>query len=300
MDLPLIPPELEKWDISILDNLIKIRDIERETFEFKGVDFKQLYTHLCAFANYPISGFIVLGVKEDKPEFKKVGFDFDKEDWVRNEINNQMANVEPIPKIGVKPLHDEDNGRLFPVLKIEGEVNRPYFVKGSGQCYVRIGASTHPASRTTVLYLLSNIIAKRTDVERLRSAAGFLKEALTYTCENIKDIKPTDIDAKILPIDLTYLRNAALSTEWFLAQNDLLGGHIGINSYSGGLHSFLHNIERINLLIDTYNIHQLVEGKQKIKYNMQFWEPGHNKYNQAVGFLDKVIIKCNSFLSKFQ
>jgi hypothetical protein len=88
-----------------------------------------------------------------------------------------------------------ENNLLFPVLEIKGEeVDRPYFVKGS---------STSPASRTTVLNLFSNMIAKRTDVERLRSAAGFLKEALTFTCNSIRAIEPTNLDENTLPTNLT-------------------------------------------------------------------------------------------------
>jgi predicted HTH transcriptional regulator len=107
MSSPLIPTDLEKWDIPTLDSLIKLRDIERETFDFKGVDFKKLYEHFCAFANYPVSGIIVLGIDEVKPgdvvtKFEKVGYDSDRGDWIRNEINNQMANVDPMPKVTIK------------------------------------------------------------------------------------------------------------------------------------------------------------------------------------------------------
>jgi hypothetical protein len=304
MVLPIIPAKLEDWDMPTLNNLIMLRDIERETFDFKGPDFKKLHEHLCAFANYPVSGFIVIGIEEIKPAgvaigFKKIGFEYNKEDWVRNEINNQMANVEPVPKVDINALHDYSSGRLFPVLKIEGEeVHRPYFVKGKGQCYVRIGASTTPASRTTVLSLFSNMNAKRTDIERLSSAAGFLKEALTYTCKNIRDIRPANIDARILGVDLTYVKNAALSTEWFLTRNNLLGGHHSINSFTGGFYSFIHDIEKLNSLIDTYNTSQSEEGKQKMKDSMQFWKPEHDEYNKAVGFLNNVIISCNDFISK--
>jgi len=88
-------------------------------------------------------------------------------------------------------------------------------------------------------------------------------------------------------------------------QNDSLhkmicwGGHTNIDSFTGGFHSFLQDIEQLNLLINTYNIHQFVEDKQKIKDNMQFWEPEHQEYNQVVGFLNKIIIKCNDFPLEF-
>ena len=110
---------------------------------------------------------------------------------------------DPIPNVDIKFLYDVN--QLYPVLKIEGEdIHRPYFVKGSGQCFVRIGASISPASRITVLNLFTNIVAKRTDVERLRSsAARFSERKLTFTCKNIRDINPVNVDTKILAADLT-------------------------------------------------------------------------------------------------
>lgn len=81
-------------------------------------------------------------------------------------------------------------------------------------------------------------------------------------------------------------------------QNSLLGGHTTIDSFTGGFYSFLHDIERLNLLINTYNINQFVEGKQKIKNTIRFWEPECDDYNQAAGFLNRAIINCNDFLSK--
>jgi hypothetical protein len=286
-----------------LDNLVKLRGIESETFDFKGPEFKNLHEHLCAFANYSSGGYIVLGIEQEKGQsrhligFKKVGFDNNKEDWIRNEVNNQMTSVEPTPIVNINFLHD--NNQIYPILKIVGEeAERPYFVKTSGKCFIRVGASTSPASRTTVLNLFSNLITKRTDIERLRVCAIFLKEELTYTSKRIRDIIPVETDEKILPVDLSYIKNAALSTEWFLLQNDLLGGHIGVDSLKRGFHSFFHEIEQLNLSINTYNTQYDFESKQKMKHSMRYWEPDHDRYKEAIGFLDKVCIKCTDFLMK--
>jgi len=195
---------------------------------------------------------------------------------------------------------------VYPVLKIEGrDIHRPYFVRGSGQCFVRIGSSTTPASRTTVLNLFSNTIAKRTEVQRLRTAAGFLKEALTYTSENIHDIESMDhkeiipevdlSNAKILEVDLSYIRNVSLSSEWFLVQNDLLGGHISIDSFRGGFYSFIHDLERLNLSIRTHN-NQITFGESKDSV-LSLWEPGHAKYKESISFLDKIVSKCDEYLT---
>jgi Putative DNA-binding domain len=305
MSSPLIP-DIENWDIATLNRLIELRDIERETFEFKGVDFKELYKHLCAFANYPTSGIIVLGIEEIKPQkvvirFRKAGFDSNKENWIQNEINNQMALVDPIPKVTVRILQDtNENGRLYPILGIAGkEDQRPYFVKkADSQCFVRIGASTTPASRTTVLHLFSNIIAKRNNVERLRSSAGFFREALMHTSERIKDIDPIDVDEKLLPLDISYMSSAALSAYRFLDENNLLGGHDKNYSFTGGFYLFMQEIQKLNSFINWFNEGNDGHRKHMKEKKLQYWIPTGSDYKSAVGFLGNIIIKCDEFLSK--
>jgi hypothetical protein len=292
------------WDVAKIDSLRKLMNIERETFDFKGAEFKKLYEHFCAFANYPERGIIVLGVDPIKPKeviigYEKAGFDADREDWILNQIDSQMANVNSIPKITHNILRNID-GRLYPVLGIEGEeVHRPYFVKVEGrQCMVRIGSSSMPASRTTVLHLFSNIIAKRNNVERLRSSAGFLREALKHTCEHIRDIDYNDEDEKLLPLDTSYLSSAALSAYRFLDDYDLLGGHNNIDSFTGGFYSFMQDIQRLSTLINWFNSGNYAHRKHMKEKKLQNWEPPHDEYNKAVRFLDKIIIKCDEFLSK--
>jgi predicted HTH transcriptional regulator len=134
--LTLIPGTLDKWDIKSLNQLINLRDIESDTFDFKGPDFKELANHFCAFANHS-TGQMVLGIKEEKRNgylvgFKKVGFDKDREDWVRNEVNNAMANVDPRPAMNIEILRDHDS--IYPVLKIEGRLLRQRCYSGKTPC----------------------------------------------------------------------------------------------------------------------------------------------------------------------
>ena len=152
----MIPDKLEDWNIQIIDCLTSLRDIESETFDFKGADFKELYNHLCAMAN-TLGGTIVLGIDEVKDQqghltkYKKTGFANNKEDNVRNRVNNAMVNVEPIPNVSIRNVSDTNN-KFYTVLKVENEnSNKPDFVKGSGQCYVRIGASSLPVTRTAII-----------------------------------------------------------------------------------------------------------------------------------------------------
>jgi hypothetical protein len=53
MSSPLIPTDPNSWEIAKLDSLLNLTNIERETFDLKRAEFKKLYEHLCAFANYP-------------------------------------------------------------------------------------------------------------------------------------------------------------------------------------------------------------------------------------------------------
>lgn len=120
-----------------------------------------------------------------------------------------------------------------------------------------------------------------------------------YTCKNIKAANSADPDP-ILGVDLTFLKNAAMTSERFLAQNDLLGGHQNIRSLIGGFYSFIHDIERLNLLISTYNLDQGIDRRTMLRKRMDFWEPERQDYSNAIGFLNKIIIKCDQFLSQVQ
>jgi hypothetical protein len=51
--------------------------------------------------------------------YEKAGFDADKGDRILNDLNNQMANVNPIPIVKHNILSDTD-GRLYPVLGDRG------------------------------------------------------------------------------------------------------------------------------------------------------------------------------------
>jgi hypothetical protein len=72
---PEIPMDLDKWDLTVLNNLVKYRGIERDNFDFKSKDIifaKQkndlrLEHHLCAMANI-LTGILCLGVDDPVSE----------------------------------------------------------------------------------------------------------------------------------------------------------------------------------------------------------------------------------------
>jgi predicted HTH transcriptional regulator len=61
----LIPERIEDWDLQTLNKLVTLRDIERESFDFKGPKFQDLSDHICAMAN-TAGGYLVLGIDENK------------------------------------------------------------------------------------------------------------------------------------------------------------------------------------------------------------------------------------------
>ena len=62
-----------------------------------------------------LGGTIVLSIDEVKDQqghlikYKKTGFANNKEDNVRNRVNNAMVNVEPIPKVSIRNVSDTNN-----------------------------------------------------------------------------------------------------------------------------------------------------------------------------------------------
>ena len=298
----MIPETLDKWNIEDLNRLVSLRDIESEQFDFKGPEFKELANHFCAFANYS-TGQMVLGVKEDKRNghlvgFKKVGFNKEREDWVRNEVNNAMANVDPPPEVNIKRDHDS----IYPVLTIVGkDIRKPYGVRGSGQFFIRIGAATVPASRTVVLNLFSNLQEKQNILRRFLICVGMLKESIMFVTESLQKFGVDDI-IKIAPIDLSLIKRAIPYSEWFLVENDLLGGHIETNYIrSGLLYSYLQELEVLNIYINAYNIEFDRARKSKLKTYMvetQYWHPESDKVKEFLRFLKAIEYKVKEFLLK--
>jgi predicted HTH transcriptional regulator len=204
-----IPSNKSDWDIDVLNKLIKLKDIESDTFDFKS-DYKKLSLYLCAFANNSF-GQMVLGIKEFKKGqvlygFKKEGFPENDLNSIQGEINNAMVNVDPAPRVTISTLNG--NRLVYPIIKIEGENSKkPYFQKGTGICFVRIGSSSVPASRTTILNLFSDIMRKIENVEKLKASAEFLNEMIMYTCEKLETENYEDPVSRITPLDLSLIKN---------------------------------------------------------------------------------------------
>ncbi len=204
----IIPNNIEDWELDTINQLIKLRDIESEDFDFKGTDMKNLANHLCAFANTH-GGYLVLGIDEEKNNdvligFKKNGFKKEKEDHTKNEIRNHHVRVEPTPEIETKIIQDDD--RFYVVIKIENnQIKKPYFVSEKG-CFVRIGPSTSMASRNTILNLFSDTSKQIQDLQNLKASILLLKEDFILTIGTFRYVSPAAPN-RVAKLDLTLFRN---------------------------------------------------------------------------------------------
>ena len=181
MNIPVIPERIDGWTLEIIDALVEIRDIESETFDFKKDIPEDFHNDICAMANW-FGGYLVLGIDEihstSDPNviirFNKTGFKGGKEDVIAQQISNHVYNVEPLPKVEYIHIQEKNNNnRFYTVLKITSEDSgKPYFLK-NGMCYVRIGNTTKPATRSVILNLAMNKIVSRDEIIR---HTNYLKE----------------------------------------------------------------------------------------------------------------------------
>lgn len=303
MGTSIIPKKLDDWNIDVLNELIKLRDIESETFDFKGTEIKDLSRHICAMANTK-GGFLVLGIDEDKHNpnsllgFKKIGFDIGRENQINVDIRNQIIQIEPTPEVNTKPLYEDE--KFYVVMNVENNVlKKPFCIKNQGQFYVRVRDSSTPASRSVVLELFTNLNQKLQDIASLRSAALLLKKELISTLNRFRSLAPNK-SSKVPPIDLSHIRNATLSCEAFLSENDLLG-HTTENSLHKGIVTVLHTLETLNVYINGFNIADEVKTRQILQENAcNFGFALHNDLEEVPRVLDLIIQASDNFLAKYK
>jgi Putative DNA-binding domain len=300
---PEIPMELREWDMTVLNNLVKYRDIERDNFDFKSKDLGDLANHVCAMAN-TITGILCLGVDEPASasptaEFRPNGFLRGTEDDIKNSIRNFVVKVDPIPKVTPWPLTDEARDSFYMLLKVEGlEAQRPYTVKDRGQIFVRIGSSTTPASRTTIANLFINLLEKRNSIRKLQVHCRLLRSELIQTAEVIDTVDSNYIG--IIPLlDLQSFKDAVSSAEWFLSEQNLLGQ---VNSNTAtkveGLYTKIHEFNVLNTTIDIFNKEQM---NRPVRYTTfsrvwEKWKTDRNEFKSIIGSLDDIDQRCTKFL----
>lgn len=251
----LFPDNIDDWTLDVINELVKLRDVESEVFDFKDKDINKedkLSMHVCAMANTH-GGFIVLGIKEVKNNnsltgFEKRGFRKGQEDKIKNDITNQQVQVEPIPDMETKTISDGEE--FFVIIHVKNKkINKPYFLKEKG-CYVRVGASSRQASRNTVLSLFSDTNKHIQDLKAFKASVIMVSEAFAHSLHKFKTISSSPPN-RIPQIDLTLLRANIVKCESFLLENGLLGQNP--NDYKMEITNILHTIDTVNTYIDGFS-----------------------------------------------
>ena len=301
MQIPEIPQDPKEWTVDKLNELIKFVGIESNTFDFKK-EPNELEEHICAMANSD-GGFLVLGIiqvlSKDKKrtiKFEKRGFTHGKEDNLKNKITNSVLSIEPVPPVSFELIPEKDGKKFYIVIKIEKRISdKPYFLKSTDQCFVRIHNSKIRANRSIIFNLFSSSIEQKQNLERLKSACAQTKEAFRYAVEDVRNVSETST-MKIPPLELSYLRNASLSCEWFLREKNLWGEHTRQSSYTHGINSALHDLELLNIYIKSYNSAISQEERTSLKYQLSSWSSGSSYQVNTLEMLDKIINSIDEFL----
>jgi len=295
MSVPEPSMDLNKWDLVLLDQLINYPAIEGETFDFKGTNLSGLEIHICAMANTS-GGILALGIEEPAvpgQPFVKSGFDLSRKNSILNDVRNYTYMVEPHPKIETWPIDDPANGRFYLIVKVHKTTDLPYAIKNKGIFYVRVGASSSPASPSTVLNLFSDIKARIRDVDRLKSSCLATRNSFIQISRIIAAVSDGKSN-RIPPLDLSFLKNATIQAEWFLLEKGLLG-EIDENGHRSGMYTHLHSLEQMNSYIDGFNSTNFPTDKGVFRKELMAWAQGHGAYNATIPFLEGVIKQCEKF-----
>ncbi|MCV0411263.1 helix-turn-helix domain-containing protein [Nitrosopumilus sp.] len=303
MKIPKIPSSVENWSIEKIDELIQYVGIESDTFDFKK-EPNQLEEHICAMANTK-GGHLVLGIEQIDSEdgkqivkFEKRGFKHGFEDNIKNQISNSVLLIEPIPDVDIIPVHEKDNKKFYIVIQIQNNFsNKPYFVRSTDQCFVRIHNSKIRANRSIIFNLFGTSIEQRKNLESLRSASSMVEESFRHVISRIYFVSP-ESNMKISLLELSYLRTTAVSCDAFLKERDLWGEHTGQGSYTHGINSLLHDLEFMNTYIKSYNDSHDTDERRDLKGQLSSYSLGSTFETQTLEMFDKIICSVDVFLSK--
>jgi hypothetical protein len=123
------------------------------------------------------------------------------------------------------------------------------------------------------------------------------KEAVLFTSRDIESASDVST-SRITPIDLTFVKSVIISAEWFLRENRLLG-KTEKNGYEYGLYQIIHNIESLNLQINSFNNEKSKDKQVFCDYLKRNWTFDYVMPVNMIEFLDKITRATEDFLSKY-
>ena len=197
-------------------------------------------------------GFIIIGLDEKKTNGVKSGYN--KFGWGLDEdkINLQVANatheVDPIPDVKLKCI--SDGGKTYVVIRItEEKSKKPFFIK-DGKCYVRIGSSSRPASRSVIMNLFEGL-EKKKNIASLLASLKVLKVELKDTRDYMHSISPKD-QTRPTQVDVEFVVADVIKNQAFLVENGLFGENDD-GCMTQGILKAIQTIRKLNVQIAAYN-----------------------------------------------
>lgn len=247
---------------------------------------------------------MVLGIGQDEKNgrlrFVKEGWTKGKEDEVNKTISDHVYQVEPIPNARFLPLDDVD-GKFFMLLRVEPVIkDRPYILKGKGACYMRVGNSSFPANRDTIIALCKQTTDMITSIQMLKTITLVLGEQLNHIDEQAEIIShKRDASAYFIPeLNLEqFIQTASLSIR-FMTEHDLIDS----NLVSGperrhGFYTTINHLQELNGAIKRFNSdHSSQRGEHFSRY-YPYWRSQH--YQWILGYFDRINEDALNFLDHF-
>lgn len=304
-----IPGNLADWNLDIINDLLRYKDIESETFDFTE-SCNKLCDAICAMANVN-GGQVIIGISEDRDKQKSrnlkgfigKGFDKGQEDNVLKDIGNEVYKVEPTVKME-KPRIIPNGDKFYVVVKIpNNDSMKPYVLKDQGKILVRLGNSNKPASRTAMMGLFSTYLQKRSDVQQLRATLSLFRQLFENTTQKIALLSYDDKEhgLNISQLDIDLLKRGIVSSQWFLEKNDLLGGYnynVDLTSQTYGLYPMLYELINLNTLIEQFNFRNEKTNISSLKSNLQSWGHYQGNYRKVLDQINKTIKICDTFIEQ--
>ncbi len=170
-------------------------------------------------------------------------------------------------------------------------------IKDTAQIFVRVGGSTRPASRATIANLFVNLFERRNSIRKLQVHCILLRNELILTAQVI-DTVDSNYTGIIPLLDLQAFKDATLSAEWFLREQNLLGDVSITGTITGGLYNNIHELNILNTTIDVINKEQMNRGGRYTNFSLVLdkWKPHRNEFKNIIGSLEDIIKRCTKFL----
>jgi hypothetical protein len=99
-------------------------------------------------------------------------------------------------------------------------------------------------------------------------------------------------------LDLQAFKDAGLSAEWFLREQNLLGDVSNTGTITGGLYNNIHELNILNTTIDVINKEQMNRGGRYTNFRiiLDKWKPYRNEFKNIIVSLEGIIRRCTRYL----